>query len=167
MNLKFLLIFVFCAVAFSAFAQPMPKEIDVAVPARDIARGSTISESDLTYQAVAASRAGSNILRSIPDIVGKEARRALRAGELIRETDLKRATLVAKGSTVTMVFEVPGMKLMSVGRALTEGAAGDSITVLNPTSYRQVEATVIAPGTVRVGNPIAAPLPNGLAQAQP
>lgn len=167
MNLRFLVIFVFCAVAFSAYAQPAPKDVDVVVPARDIARGSKIAEGDLTYQAVAVSRAGASIQRSIPDVAGKEARRALRAGELIRDSDLKRATLVAKGSTVTMLFEAPGMKLTSVGRALAEGAAGDSITVLNPTSYRQVEATVIAPGTVRVGRPYASALPDELAQAQP
>jgi flagella basal body P-ring formation protein FlgA len=159
MTIRILTIFVFCAIAFSAFAQTpgaqTPATIEVAVPTHDIARGAKIAESDLTYQAVAASRAGSNIMRSIPDMIGKEARRALRDGELIRESDLKRPTLVAKGSTVTMLFEVPGMTLTAVGRAITEGGQGESITVLNPTSYRQVEATVVAPGTVRVGSPHA------------
>jgi flagella basal body P-ring formation protein FlgA len=155
MNLKIVLIFAFCAVAFSAFAQGKPndaaKEVDLAVPAHDLARGSVIAEGDLTYQAMPAARAVSGVLRSIADVAGKETRRALRAGEPIRTTDLKRATLVPKGSTVTMIFDAPGMRLTAVGRALNEGGQGESITVLNPTSYRQVEATVVAPGTVRVG----------------
>ncbi len=169
MNLKIALIFVFCAVAFSALAQGKPNDVNVAVPARDLARGSLITEDDFVYQAVPAMRAASNVIRSISDVTGKEARRALRAGELIRASDIKRPTLVAKGSTVTMVFEAPGMRLTATGRALTEGGQGQSITVLNPTSYRQVEATVIAAGTVRVGasnaNPDASP--DAVAATQP
>jgi flagella basal body P-ring formation protein FlgA len=84
-------------------------------------------------------------------VAGREAKRALRAGELIRASDLKRPTLVAKGSTVTMIFEVPGIALTSVGRALAEGGEGDTIAVLNPTSYRQVSAVITGPGTVHVG----------------
>ena len=105
--------------------------------------------------------------REIVDIAGKEARRALRAGEPVRPTDLKRPTLIAKGSTVTMVFEMPGIHLTAVGRALNEGAQGDTITVLNPTSYRQVEATVISAGTVRVGSPNASLAANTLAAVHP
>jgi flagella basal body P-ring formation protein FlgA len=155
MNPKVVLIFLLCAVAFSAFAQTPPNDmstdVDVPVPAHDIARGSVIAEGDLTYQTITATRAGGGVLRAITAVAGKEARRALRAGELIRPTDLKRPTVIAKGSTVTMVFEAPGMKLTTIGRALTEGGQGESITVLNPASYRQVEATVIGAGTVRVG----------------
>ena len=171
MNLRIALIFVFCAAAFSAFAQPKPndaKEVDVVVPAHDIARGSRIGEGDLTYQAVAAFRANTGVIRSIPEAAGKEARRALRAGEIIRPSDLKRQTLVAKGSTVTMVFEAPGMQLTAVGRALSEGGEGDSISVLNPTSYRQVSAVVVSAGTVRVSalSAVATP-PKPVAAARP
>jgi flagella basal body P-ring formation protein FlgA len=172
MNAKYLFILVFCTAAFSAFAQPMPnsapREVEVVVPARDIARGAVISEDDLTYQSVSVMRASSGIIRAIPDAMGKEARRGLRAGELIRSSDVKRPTLVAKGSTVTMVFDAPGMRLTAVGRALAEGGEGDSIAVLNPTSYRQVEATVVAPGTVRVGGALTmGTINNDLAQARP
>jgi len=41
--------------------------------------------------------------------------------------------------------------------ALAEGGEGDSIVVLNPTSYRQVVAVVTGPGTVRVGPTTTAP----------
>ena len=69
---------------------------------------------------------------AITDVAGMEARRALKAGELIRTSDLKRPTMVAKGSTVTMLFEAPGMRLSAVGRALAEGAEGDTITDPQP-----------------------------------
>ena len=62
-------------------------------------------------------------------------------------------------ATVTMLFDAPGMSLSAVGRALAEGGEGDSIAVLNPTSYRQVVGVVIGPGSVRVGKPDPAAAP--------
>jgi flagella basal body P-ring formation protein FlgA len=57
--------------------------------------------------------------------------------------------LVTKGSTVTMVFEAPGVTLTASGRALGEGGIGETVTILNPASYRQIAAVVTGPGTVR------------------
>ena len=145
-----------CAFAFSAFAQtpapaPAAPDIDVAVSARDLPRGAVLGESDLAYKPMPAARANTGIARSIADVVGMETRRALRAGEPIRTIDIKRHALVAKGTNVTMLFEADGLTLTFVGRALADGAEGEVITVLNPSSYRQVQAMVTGPGTVRVG----------------
>jgi flagella basal body P-ring formation protein FlgA len=109
------------------------------------------------------------VLRAVTDAAGKETRRALKAGEIIRASDLKRPTLVAKGSNVTMLFVAPGMQLTSTGRALEDGGQGDSITVLNPTSYRKVEAVVVKAGTVRVGalGEEAGKLAEDIARAKP
>ena len=152
MTLRVLLVVILSAIAFTAYAADIAPEIDVAVARSDIARGEVIAEADLEYKAVPAIRANGSVVRAITDATGMEARRSLKAGELIRTGDLKRPTMVAKGSTVTMLFEAPGMRLSAVGRALTEGAEGDTITILNPTSFRKVEALVIKPGTVRVGS---------------
>ena len=154
MSFRFLLTVVLCAVAFSAFAQEAP-EIDVAVPSRDLPRGAVLSETDLVYMPIPTSRANAIVARSIADLVGMETRRPLRAGDLIRSIDVKRHALVTKGSTVTMKFDAEGISLTAVGRAMADGADGDVITVLNPTSYRQVQALVVAPGEVRVGAPSA------------
>ena len=151
MTIRFLLVFAFSVLAFSAFAADANTEIDVAILKSDVARGEIIAEADLEYKAIPQIRANASIIRAITDVAGMEARRALKAGELIRTGDIKRPTLVAKGSTVTMLFEAPGMRLSAVGRALAEGAEGDTITVLNPTSYRKVEAVVVKAGTVKVG----------------
>jgi len=158
MTLRVLLVVILSAIAFTAYAADgaAVPEVDVAVARSDIARGDVFAEADLEYKAVPAVRANGSVVRAITDVAGMEARRALKAGELIRAGDLKRPTMVAKGSTVTMLFDAPGMRLSATGRALAEGAEGDTITVLNPTSFRKVEALVVKPGTVRVGAPDAA-----------
>ena len=151
MNLRTFLVIAFCALAFSAFAQTPDNQVELVVPAHDIARGATITENDLTTKLVPVLRASETLVREMQDAAGREAKRALRAGETIRTSDLKRPTLVTKGSTVTMIFEVPGIALTAVGRALAEGGEGDTIAVLNPASYRQVSAVITGPGTVHVG----------------
>src|SRR6202158_4960501 len=118
MSIRFLLTVGFCGVAFSAFAQAPAAQIDVVVPAHDIARGSVLAEGDLTTKSIAVMRANDGIVRNAADAAGKEAKRALSAGEFLRHSELKRPALVAKGSNVTMIFEVPGITLTAVGRAL-------------------------------------------------
>ena len=161
MTLRYVLTLAFCTMAFTAYAAE-PATIDVAVPSHDVARGKVLGADDLVYRSVPVASASESTVRSIADLMGQETRRSLRAGEFVRMADVKHPTLVAKGSTVTMIFEAPGVSLSATGRALNEGGNGDSITVLNTVSYRQVQATVIAPGTVRVGSG----LPGPIAQAQ-
>jgi flagella basal body P-ring formation protein FlgA len=151
MSLRYMFAIALCVVAFSAFAQEPADQMDVVVPAHDIARGAVVGEGDLTTKSIAVTRVSDGIVRNASDVAGREAKRALRAGEFLRNSDLKRPALVAKGANVTMIFESPGIHLTAVGRALAEGGEGDTIAVLNPTSYRQVGAVVTGPGTVRVG----------------
>lgn len=122
--------------------------VRVVVPSRDIARGTVITERDLTYS-TAGSDVMSGIATSMNDVVGMEPRRTLRTGETLRLQDLRRPVLVTKGSTVTMVFEAPGIVLTATGRAMSEGGMGETVTVQNPASYRQITATVTGPGQVR------------------
>ena len=86
------------------------------------------------------------------ELDGKEARRFLQTGNAVRTDDVRRPVLVTKGSTVTMTFEEPGITLTAVGRATTEGGMGETVTITNPVSYRQITGVVTGPGTVRAGD---------------
>jgi flagella basal body P-ring formation protein FlgA len=151
--------------AFPAFAATGMR---IVVPVRDIGRGETIAESDLSYEIVAPESVMSNTATSMDALVGMQTRRVLHQGESVRNDDVRHPILVTKGSTVTMTFEAPGITLTAVGRAMSEGGVGDTVTVLNPASYRQISAVVTGAGTVRAENAIA--IPNGharIANAQP
>lgn len=121
----------------------------VVVPSHDIARGATIAPSDLVYGTVPASNVFSGIVTSMDELAGMQARRLLHAGEIVRVDDVRHPILVTKGSIVTMMFEAPGVVLTASGRAMSEGGMGDTVTVQNPTSFRQITATVSGAGTVR------------------
>jgi flagella basal body P-ring formation protein FlgA len=136
-----------------AFADtPQTDSVRVVVPAHDIARGEVIAKADLTYGTIPSTTSLSGVATSANDLDGREARRLLRAGETVRVDDIRRPILVTKGSTVTMTFELPGVSVTAVGRAVSEGGLGESVTVLNPVSYRQITATVTGAGQVKAGN---------------
>jgi len=135
--------------AYPAFADTGMR---VVVPNRDIARGETLSESDLVYGTIPSTNVFSGIATSMDALKGMEARRMLRSGEIVRTDDVRHPLVVAKGSIVTMTFEAPGVTLTASGRAMGEGGVGDTITVQNPASFRQISAIVTGPGAVRAAS---------------
>ena len=83
-------------------------DIRIVEPAHAIARGQTITDSDLVYVSVPAGQVQAGIVTSMTDLDGMEARRVLRPGEAVRPDDVRKPILVAKGATVTMEFDAPG-----------------------------------------------------------
>ena len=160
MTRKFLFIFAAFALmpalllaAGSAFAGTLR----IVVPAHDIARGDVISESDLTYTTVDGAALMSNVPTKMDEVKGMQTRRMLSAGQPFRGDDVRKPIVVTKGETVTMRFVVPGVELTAMGRAMSEGGIGDTVTIQNPASYRMISGVVIAPGTVRATGPIGSP----------
>ena len=124
----------------------------VVTPSRDIARGEVISDSDLVYGTIPANTVFSGIVTSVDQLKGMEARRMLHAGEIVRTDDVRHPLVVAKGAIVTMTFEAPGVTLTATGRAMSEGGIGDTVTVQNPASFRQISCIVTGPGAVRASS---------------
>jgi flagella basal body P-ring formation protein FlgA len=137
--------------------------VRIVVAAHDIPRGDTIAESDLTYTTVDGAALMAGVPTKIDEVKGMQARRMLSAGQPFRGEDVRRPIIVTKGQTVTMQFIVPGVELTAMGRAMSEGGIGDTVTIQNPASYRMISAVVIAPGTVRAAGPISF-TPNTLAR---
>lgn len=142
-------IFLFVAALVMAYPAFADTGVRVVVPARDIARGETISESDLTYAFVVPGSVMSGTTTSMDALVGMQTRRVLRAGETVRGDDVRHPVVITKGMTVTMSFEAPGVLLTATGKAMSEGGVGDTVTILNPASFRQISAVVTGPGAVK------------------
>ena len=90
---------------------------------------------------------------SLDGASGMEARRVLRAEDALSAFDLRHPVVVSKGQTITMTFDAPGVQLTAMGRAMSEGGIGDTVTVQNPASFRMINAVVTAAGTVRATGP--------------
>jgi flagella basal body P-ring formation protein FlgA len=134
--------------------------VPAAVPTRRITAGQVLQAEDFRIERVRADRAAGLI---DPDAVaGLAARRPLAAGQPLAERDLGRPAVVAKNAAVMMAITMPGMSIAAQGRALQDGAIGETIRVQNVASRAVLEAEVVGPGRVRIATnslPVERPAP--------
>ncbi len=89
-------------------------------------------------------------LATIEETAGKVPRRSIAAGTPLRTQWLEPARVVVPGDSVQVEIVNGGARLVLDAVAVTSGAVGDSILVLNPDSKKQFRARVIAAGKVLV-----------------
>jgi flagella basal body P-ring formation protein FlgA len=124
--------------------------IEVPVLARAIPAGHVIDSGDLDWQAVRADRLRNDAVMHPDQMIGQEARRALRPGEAVRAYDLQAPVVIARGEIVSLVFTVPGLTLTARARALEDAGADEIARFVNLQSNRTVDAMVEGPGRARV-----------------
>jgi flagella basal body P-ring formation protein FlgA len=135
---------------FIRFTGTYAETFEAAVLARPLAAGEIVRTSDVTIVRRPKAEFQANIITTAEQAVGLAARRAMRPGDVLRQTDLGKAELVARNDNVTITFQVPGITLTMRGKALEGGAQGDTINVLNVQSKRSIQATIAGPGHVVV-----------------
>lgn len=127
--------------------------VEVSVPARRIERGGLIEAADLEVRWLADGLVRDDAARDPSDLVGREARRVLAVGRVVRTADLVEPRVVTRGQAVTMVYAGGGLEITTLGEALDHGSLGGVVRVMNPTSRLVREAVVVGAGRVRIGAP--------------
>lgn len=123
---------------------------EVPVLTRRLAQGERVSAGDVEVRRVRDRRLQRDAILDPDNIIGMAAKRTLRAGQPLRQRDVREPVLVPKRSLVTMHLNLRHMTLTAKGKALDEGGRGDVIRVANLRTKTIVEATVTDAGTVRV-----------------
>ena len=123
---------------------------EAAVLARPLAANEVVKASDITIVRRPKAEFAVNVITSAEQAVGLAARRAMRPGDVIRQTDLAKPEVVARNDNVTITYRVPGISLTMRGKALEGGAHGEVINVLNEQSKRTIQAAVAGRGHVIV-----------------
>jgi flagella basal body P-ring formation protein FlgA len=137
------------------FTGSLTETFEAVVPTHEIAQGQVIKVSDLAVERRPKASSTPTTLTTIEQAQGLSTKHALRAGQVIRQADVAKPELVGRGETVTIVFQVPGILLTILGKAVEPGALGDVINVVNVQSKHTLQATVIGPGRVSVNAPTA------------
>jgi flagella basal body P-ring formation protein FlgA len=117
---------------------------------RPVARGEVLKAADLIIERRHKSDRAPDSVIDMADAVGQAARSTLRAGQPLRQGDLMRPEFVQRNESVIVIYAVPGITLTARGKALESGAEGDTITVLNVQSKRNMHGVVTGPGRVTV-----------------
>ena len=128
----------------------MQKMLNIPVLNRRILKNELIKAEDIIWVKSPSKRVQKDIILHPDNLIGKSPKRGLRAGALIRSSEVQRPILVVKGSLVTMVLKTPLMVLTSQGRAIDPGANGDVIRITNTQSKKVVQAVVTAAGVASI-----------------
>lgn len=135
--------------------------VEVGVVTRQVEVNEVLKASDVVTERRPRAEVGSEpATRDVA--VGKQMRRALRAGQPLRVADLGNPDLVQRDQSVTLVYDNDGLYLTVRAKALESGAIGDQVSVLNPQSKRTVQGTVTGPSQVSV---LVAPAPQSITTA--
>lgn len=124
--------------------------IEVPVPVHAINRDEIVRRSDLNLVKLAADRLDANVVADADQLVGQTAGHLLRPGEPVRTSDVHAPILVTKGSLVTMIYQTPYMVISLRGKAIQDGAKGETVRVMNLQSKRELDGVVASADTVVV-----------------
>ncbi len=139
-------------VAVSKPASPPPAAAtgQVVVATINLQAGQVLHSEHLKLDKLDAEKISKAHYLEVAGLEGQELVRAVRAGDAIRMSDLRQATLVRRGDVVVMTVGTPGTFQISVkAEALQDGKMGEQIRLRNTESGRTMTAIVTGKGLAR------------------
>lgn len=131
--------------------------VSLPAPRRPIAPGEVIAAHDLQWITVRDDGGRIDQIADMKRLVGMTPRYRLRPGDPVRPSDIRAPVVVERDSTVLITLRTANMTLTAQGRAVEDGAQGETIRIVNSQSKKTIEATVAGPGTVVVSLVAALP----------
>ncbi|MCP4723558.1 MAG: flagellar basal body P-ring formation protein FlgA [bacterium] len=112
------------------------------VAGRSINKGTIITEEDLKVIEDESTDYNNDLLTSIEELIGKEAKFTLRAGLPVKMSDVDLPKIIKRGDRVDIVVARGGITVKSQGVAQRDGRIGDLIPVLQTGKRKPVNCTV-------------------------
>jgi flagella basal body P-ring formation protein FlgA len=124
--------------------------VDAVVPTKVIKADDLIEAEDVTIQRIKLRELNHQLMTNLNDVIGKSAARPLQVNMPIRLTMVKKPYAVHKGDRVAIEARHGGLSIQATGITKSSGELGQSITVANLDSGKELRAKIVAPGVVRV-----------------
>jgi flagella basal body P-ring formation protein FlgA len=123
---------------------------DLVTAARNLKRDDVLESEDVTLERVALGSGKQEFARTTEEVIGKRVTKPVSIHKPLSISALTEPFAVRRGDRVTIEAKRGGLLVQTAG--ITKGAAqaGDSVTVTNLDSGKDVRARVIGPGSVRV-----------------
>jgi len=122
----------------------------VLIAKRTMGRGTLIDANNVKVQLLDIGSLAYGHLSTSAEAIGKRLKRPIRAGSVILPNQLEAIRQVKRGERVQILASTGGVQIQVKGKALANGALGETISVRNLSSKRVIDATVIGPGKVEV-----------------
>ncbi|HVJ35555.1 MAG TPA: flagellar basal body P-ring formation chaperone FlgA [Terriglobia bacterium] len=126
------------------------EKTQVPVLKRLVSAGDTIQQDDIDWTSSRVDQLASNTVTDAQQMVGRIAKRPLRPGQVLRATDLISEPTVHKNDLITIAVQTRDMSLTVRGKALEDGAVGQTIHVMNVNTKKQLVGAVKDASTVLI-----------------
>lgn len=117
-----------------------------------VSRGDFLTRADLGLQTL--SRNGGGGFTDIDELVGRRAKKSLRAGIVVHDRHLQTDWMVQAKQTVSVVNNAGGIQVTSSGIAMENGRLGDLIKVRNLSSNNILHGFVVGSKKISIGTKI-------------
>jgi flagella basal body P-ring formation protein FlgA len=138
--------------------------VPAVVASRRLQAGDAIGPDNVRLSQFPERRLAGPAVADLSAVLGQAAKRTVVAGQPLSAADFGPPTMVAKGATVVVTVESPGISLAAQGIALAAGGRDDVVQVMNPISRSVVAARITGPGRASINPgsvPLVAPVPPG------
>ena len=119
---------------------------------RPVSRGDFLTREDLGLQTL--SRNGGSGFTDIDELVGRRAKKSLRAGLVLHDRHLQPDWMVQAKQTVSVVNYTGGIQVTTAGIALENGRLGDLVKVKNLSSNSILHGFVAGTKKISIGTKI-------------
>jgi flagella basal body P-ring formation protein FlgA len=119
--------------------------------ARNLNAGDIVQADDLVWGDVPTFQTASDAPRDADAVIGKAAKKPLRAGAAVAVRDLAMPQVIKRDDSVQVTYRVDGISLTLQGKALEPAALGEAFSIKNVASKKVIEAVAVGPGRAVVG----------------
>lgn len=130
-----------------AVLMPLPLMAQEFSASRTLPVGTIISAADLRPL-----EAGATGPVEASGLVGLQTRITIYEGRPVKANLLRQPILVNRNQIVRIVYQRGALRIVTEGRSLDQGSAGDLIRVMNLDSRNTVTALIEADGSLRITN---------------
>jgi flagella basal body P-ring formation protein FlgA len=123
-------------------------DADVYVSARELRVDEPIDAAAWRIERVQLAALPATLLSPPQDLAGLTPRRALRAGVVLRPSDLRPLPWIRRGDSVTVRVNGAGFELRTVAIALADARPGEELRLRNAQTGRALQGRATAPGVV-------------------
>jgi len=124
--------------------------VEIPVLRRPLGRDQIVGRGDVVMRQVPRQSLRGVAIEDPARLIGKAAKRRVRAETPLSPDNFGEPELVHRGSRVSVVYRNRGLVLQASGLALQDGAMGELVNIRNPRSKRVIQAVVTGPDQVAV-----------------
>lgn len=122
----------------------------IAVASKLLPRGTILTKADIQMKPVDLSTLPQGYIEKRETVIGQKLKRRISAGTAFSPAMMKKPEKIKRGQRVTILARSGSMEVRMTGKALSSGAVGERIKVVNIASKKKREGIITAKGEIRI-----------------